>query len=101
MEESLTEMEGVANGDVMCVAKKPRVSVPHLVSNHPLICSPPSAWHCTLSVRTCGFSQKARYVDAHTWVRSFIERLLTGDLKKIKIGKCVSSHIVSEILIFC
>jgi len=48
MEKSLTELEGVANGDVMCVAMKTGVSVPHLVSNHPLICSPPSAWHCTL-----------------------------------------------------
>ena len=81
MEGSLRDGR-VANGDVVCVAKKTSVSVPHFVSNHPLICSPPSAWHFMLSVR---FPQKARCVDAHTWVRSFIERLLTGDFK-FKIG---------------
>jgi hypothetical protein len=66
MEESLREMEGVTNGDVMCVAMKTGVPVPHLVSNHPLICSPPSAWHCTISVRKYGFTQKARSVEAQT-----------------------------------
>jgi hypothetical protein len=70
---------GVANRDVMCVAMKTGVSVPHLVSNHPLSCTPPSAWHCALSVRTYGFSQKARYVDGQTWVRPFIKRVLAGD----------------------
>jgi hypothetical protein len=83
MEESLTEMEGLANGNVMCVAIKTGVSVPHLVSNHPPICSPPSAWHCRLSVRTYGILAD---VDAQTWGRSFINRLLTRDFEKSKLG---------------
>jgi hypothetical protein len=66
MEGSLREMEGVTNEDVMSVAMKTGVPVPHLVSNHPLICSPPSAWHCTVSVRTYEFTQKPRYVEAQT-----------------------------------
>ena len=76
------EMEGVANGDVMCVAMKTGVSVPHLVSNHPLICTRPSAWHCTLSVRIYRFSQKARYIDGQTWVRPIadVSELTNGSI---------------------
>jgi hypothetical protein len=64
IEDSLREKEGSRMGDVMCVATKTGVSVPHVVSNHPLICLRPSAWHCTVSVITYGSSQDARYVEA-------------------------------------